>query len=94
MITKRNLLHFAKEVENEIPVSQRKDISETLFLITFKLDSIYLHNLDLARMFSGLETASGDKQAIECYRLALQTKEDSIARKELTVVLSRQSTYE
>ena len=93
-ITKRNLLHKAQEFENEIPVSQRKDISGVLFQLKVKLDSIYYQNLDDARMYADLETASGDSQAIERYKIALQAKEDSIARSELNQIFSRQSNYE
>jgi len=88
------LLHKAQKIENEIPVSKRKDISEILFLINFKLDSIYYQNLDEARMFASLETANGDNQATERYKIALQAKEDTAARNELNIILSRKGIYE
>jgi len=93
-VATRNMLQKAQEIENEIPVSQRKDIPNLLFQINFKLDSIYCINLDLARMYANLETASGDKQAMECYKLALEAKEDSEVRNELNKILSRKGIYE
>ncbi|MCL2291362.1 MAG: toll/interleukin-1 receptor domain-containing protein [Bacteroidetes bacterium] len=93
-IVMRNLLLKAQEIENEIPVSQRKDISGILFQIDFKLDSIHYKNLEDARWFAIPETKHGDKQAIERYKLALQAKEDSVARNELNIILSRKGNYE
>jgi cytochrome b subunit of formate dehydrogenase len=93
-IAMRSLLLKAQEIENEIPVSQRKDISGTLFQIDFKLDSIHYKNLEDARWFAMPETKHGDKQAIERYKLALQAKEDSVARNELNIILSRKGNYE
>jgi len=93
-ITVRNLLQQAQEVENEVPLSQRKNISDAWFQVNFKLDSIHFQNLDLARTFAGLETANGDHQAIEHYKLALQAKEDPVANNELNKILSRKGIYE
>jgi len=93
-VAKRNLLLKAQEVENEIPVSQRKDISGTLFQLNFKLDSIYVKNLEDARWFAKVETKHGLNQAMECYKLALQVKEDSVVRSELNTILSKKGIYD
>jgi len=94
LIAKRNLLCKAQEMENDIPVSQRKIISGTLFQLDFKLDSIYNINLEDARWFAKVETKHGVNLAMECYKLALQVKEDSIVRRELNTILSKKSIYE
>jgi len=94
VVATRNLLQQAREIENEISVTKRKNITEALFQFNFKLDSIYYQNIDLARMFANLETANGDHQAIEHYKLALQAKEDTTASSELSKILSRKGIYE
>jgi len=93
-VAQRNLLLKAQEMENEIPVSQRKDISGALFQLSFKLDSTYVKNLEDARWFAKVETKHGINQAIECYKLALQAKEDAVVRSELNTILSKKSIYE
>ena len=94
LVAKRNLLLKAEEMENEIPVSQRKNISGTLKQLQFKIDSIYYKNLEDARWFAKVETKHGVNQAIECYKLALQVKEDPVVRSELNTILSKKSIYE
>jgi hypothetical protein len=94
IITKRNLLIEAQKFENEIPAFKRKDFSTTLFQLDFKLDSIHDVNIENARWFAKPETKHGDKQAIECYRLALQAREDAEARAELKIIIARKDNYE
>jgi len=93
-IAKRNLLFKAQEMENEIPVAQRKDISGTLFQLNLTLDSIYFKNLEDARWFAKVETKHGINQAMECYKLALQVKEDPVVRGELNAIFSKKGIYE
>lgn len=94
IITKRNLLLTAQKIENEVPVSQRQDLSSILVQLNFKLDSIYVINIKNARIYAQPETQRGDNKAIECYKLALQVKEDTAISNELKMILARKDNYE
>jgi len=94
MVIKRNYLEEAQKLEKNVPVSNRKDFLKILNELQFKLDSIYVTNLENARWFSNTETKHGYNQAIECYKIALQIKEDSLARNELKIILARKDNYE
>jgi len=94
IVNKRNILAEARDMENTIPVSHRKNLADQLFQLDFKIDSIYSTNLESARWFAKAETKHGDKQAMECYKVALQAKEDSVARRELSAIIARKDNYE
>jgi hypothetical protein len=94
LITARDLMEQAQKIENDISISYRKNISTALYIVNYKLDSIYLDNLETARTFAIMETANGDNQALECYKLALQIKEDPAVRDERDKILSRKGMYE
>jgi hypothetical protein len=93
-IFKRSLLHKIQEIENEIPVFERKDISQILFQVDFKLDSIYIENLTSARAFAKVETKHGLNQALEFYKIVLQIKEDDEVRSELNTIIAKKGIYE
>jgi hypothetical protein len=93
-INKRNLMVEVQKLENEIPLSQRKNVSRELYLLNFKLDSIYYSNIEVARMFAKTETANGYNQALQRYNLALQIKADSAVQNERNQILSRKDMYE
>ena len=94
LVNKKKFLEQARDLENDIPAMRQKDFSTILSVTKTKLDSIYLRNLDDARMFAEMETENGDRQAIDRFKITLEIKDDSAVRDELNIILSRQWMYE